>query len=293
MNPQGGTELLFANLKKYVGTDWMSRINLILSFCHPNAINTNKFNIVWQHLHTDQGAIRGMYDQAFIDSVQQFIYVSNWQLQQYQEKFNISNANNLVIKNAIEPIEFKEKPSGKLRLIYTSMPNRGLDILLDSFALINRDVELIVYSSNIIYGKAYYDTMGNQHEALFNRCKTMKNVIYKGFAVNKAVRQALQQVHILAYPSTFEETSCLAAIEAGAAGCKIVTTRYGALPETCGQYATLVEQTTSRQDLVKNYAQALTDAIDNYDSNLKEQSDWFNQQYSWENRKHEWQTILK
>ena len=92
----------------------------------------------------------------------------------------------------------------------------------------------------------------------------MKNVVYKGYAMNKAVHKAVQQAHILAYPSIFEETSCLAAIEAGAAGCKIVTTDYGALKETCGDWASYIEFTPNRRELVQNYAELLQKEIDNY-----------------------------
>lgn len=295
MKPQGGTELLYNNLIKYVGTDWQKNVNLVLSFCHQGILNPNKTNVLWQHLHTDQGAIRGMQDRTFIDSVDHFVYVSNWQLQQYRTRFDISDADNRVIKNAIEPIEFLEKPKDRLRLIYTSMPNRGLSVLLDAFPLLNRDVELVIYSSNIIYGKSYYDMMGTSHEPLFNRARTMKNVSYKGFAANKAVRLALQQSHILAYPSTFEETSCIAAIEAGAAGCQIVTTDLGALPETCGQWAQFTEYTPDHASLVDAYVQMLRTAVDNYTPDsvqLAEQSQWFNNEYSWNNRAKEWGTFL-
>lgn len=291
--PRGGTELLYQNLLKYIGSDWQKNVNLILSFCHTGMIDPSKSNIVWQHLHTDQGAIAGMIDPEFINKIQKFVYVSNWQKEQFLNKFNISHCDNRVIKNAIEPIEYKEKPRGKLRLIYTSMPNRGLDVLLDAFQLIDRDVELHIYSSNIIYGKSYSDMIGNRDDKLFNNARTMKNVTLKGFATNKAVRLALHNSHILAYPSIYEETSCLSAIEAGAAGCKIVTTNLGALPETCGKYAKFVS--SDKNTLVEEYAQALIETIDSYDEksyNLKEQSDWFNSQYSWEIRALEWKTFL-
>lgn len=247
---------------------------------------------MWQHLYTDQGAITGMSNQNFIDAIQHFVWVSNWQMNQFKEKYDLSNANNHVIKNAIEPIPYMEKPTDRLRLIYTSMPNRGLEILLDAFPLVQRDVELVIYSSNIIYGKGYHDMMGAAHDQLFVRAKAMKNVIYKGYVMNKAIRLALQQSHILAYPSIFPETSCLAAIEAGAAGCKIVTTDFGALPETCGEYATYVPYTMDRRALAHTYAQVLTETIDTYQNNMYNQSNWFNTQYSWENRKHEWEHLL-
>lgn len=292
MTPIGGSEILYNNLIKYTGQDWQKNINLIMSFCDPARINTSKLNILWQHLMTDQGAVTGMQHSEFVDMPDHYVYVSNWQLNQFKDTFNINHVSNHVIKNAIEPIEYREKPTGKIRLIYTSMPDRGLEVLLDAFQIMNRDdVELVVYSSNIIYGKGYSDSRAGIYDHLFHRCKTTPGIIYKGYAMNKAVRMALQSSHILAYPSIYEETSCLAAIEAGAAGCKIVTTDLGALPETCDKWATYVPHVFDRRELAENYAKILNNEIDNYAStcyNSKEQSDWFNNEYSWVNRSKEW-----
>lgn len=292
MKPSGGTELLYKNLIKYVGQDWFEKINLVPSFCNPSVIDPSKINVIWQHLSYDQNAIASIVDKNFVDSIDHFVYVSQWQLDQFKNRFPIQDAHNIVIRNAIEPIEFIEKPTNKIKLIYTSMPNRGLDILLDAFEMIDQsNVELTIYSSNIIYGTQYNTMIGNHYDKLFHRCKTMKNVIYKGYAMNTAVRKSLQQSHILAYPSTYEETSCLAAIEAGAAGCKIVTTNLGALSETCGEYASFVEYTRDRQKLVEDYAEKLQFEVNNYHDlcyNIKNQSNWFNNFYSWEKRSKEW-----
>jgi glycosyltransferase involved in cell wall biosynthesis len=231
----------------------------------------------------------------FLAAVDHFVYVSDWQLDQFKNKYNIGHVNNHVIKNAITPIEFKPKPKDRIQLIYTSMPARGLEVLLDAFEIIDRDdVDLTIYSSNIIYGKTY--NPADNAQQLFHRARAMKNVYYRGYALNQAVRKSLQTAHILAYPSTFPETSCLSAIEAGAAGCKIVTTDFGALPETCGDWATLVPYIEDRQALTKEYAQALNTAIDNYESecyNIKEQSDWFNETYSWDRRAKEWKQFFE
>jgi glycosyltransferase involved in cell wall biosynthesis len=293
MTPIGGSELLHNNLFKYTGRDWEQHINLVLSFCNPSIIDPNRLNVIWQHLHTDQGATRGMWDPNFVNSVDHYVYVSNWQLNEFKKVLSIDHLNNHVIKNAIEPIEFKEKPKDKIRLMYTSMPDRGLEILLEAWRIMNRkDVELVVYSSNIIYGKGYSDSRRGQYDRLFNACKTTPGIVYKGYGMNQAVRKALQSAHILAYPSIYPETSCLAAIEAGAAGCKIVTTDFGALPETCGGWATHVPYTANFQELAENYADTLNKSIDNYwtDSyNIVEQSQWFNDAYSWTNRATEWQ----
>lgn len=288
----GGSEILRNNLIKYTGSEWESRINLISSFTDPRFLDPNRINVVWQHLYTDQGAAQGMSYREFTDHINHYVYVSNWQLDQFKQDFGVEHFSNFVIKNAIEPIEFKEKPTDKIRLIYTSMPDRGLEVLLKSWKILNRkDIELYVYSSNIIYGKGYSDSRFGKYEHLFHQCKTAPGIVYKGYAMNQAVRKALQTSHILAYPSIYPETSCLAAIEAGAAGCKIVTTDFGALSETCNNWAEYTPYTSDIDQLAESYADTLRKCIDNYSStryNIVEQSQWFNSYYSWETRRSEW-----
>jgi glycosyltransferase involved in cell wall biosynthesis len=294
MRPLGGSEILNNNLLKYTGQDWQKNVNLVLSVCDSTYIDPNRVNVIWQHLAYDQGAIRGMADADFIKSVDHFVYVSNWQRHQFEQRFATNLSENHVIKNAIEPIEFKEKPTDKIKLIYTSTPNRGLEVLLKAFKMLDRrDIELTVFSSNIIYGKGYSNQLAGAHDHLFHQCRTTPGIIYRGYAMNKAVRQALQSSHILAYPSIYEETSCLAAIEAGAAGCKIVTTNLGALPETCDSWATYVDyQYGDDLDLLaERFAQTLNYEIDKYWENsytIKDQSDWFNDHYSWNHRAQQW-----
>lgn len=294
MRPLGGSEILNNNLLKYTGQDWQKTVNLVLSVCDPAYIDPSRVNVIWQHLAYDQGAIRGMADNNFIQAVDHFVYVSDWQRQQFEQRFATNLSENHVIKNAIEPIEFKEKPTDKIKLIYTSTPNRGLEVLLKAFKILDRrDIELTVFSSNIIYGKGYSNQLAGAHDHLFHQCKTTPGIVYRGYAMNKAVRQALRSSHILAYPSIYEETSCLAAIEAGAAGCKIVTTNLGALPETCNSWATYVDyQYGDDLDLLaERFAQTLNYEIDKYWENsytIKDQSDWFNDHYSWNHRAQQW-----
>ena len=294
MRPLGGSEILNNNLLKYTGQDWQKTVNLVLSVCDPAYIDPSRVNVIWQHLAYDQGAIAGMGDSNFIQAIDHFVYVSQWQLEQFENRFAINLSQNHVMRNAIESIEFKEKPKDKIKLIYTSTPNRGLEILLKAFKILNRkDIELTVFSSNIIYGKGYSNQLAGTHDHLFHQCRTTPGIVYRGYAMNKAVRQALQSSHILAYPSIYEETSCLAAIEAGAAGCKIITTNLGALPETCDKWATYVDyQYGNDLDLLaERYAQTLNTAIDSYWENsytMNDQSRWFNEQYSWHTRATEW-----
>jgi glycosyltransferase involved in cell wall biosynthesis len=292
--PQGGSDIMLDGLRKHVEVP--EDVNIIMSVCDEKMIKSGMKNIVWQHLSYDQEFTQGLKDKYFLRQVDTFVYISHWQHEKFRYMHHIPLHNSVVIKNAIEPIEFIERPKGeKKKLIYTSAPFRGLDILLDSFALLNRDdIELDVYSSTIMYGSDYAQYTGNQYDPIFDRARSLKGVNYKGYASNDEVKKALQSSDIFAYPSIFEETCCLAMVEAGAAGCQMVTTNIGALAETGSEFATLVPIQASREEIVSSYAQALNDAIDNPKSldTLKLQSDFYNANYSWDNRKKDWEKLF-
>lgn len=297
MKPMGGTEILYENLKSVLGSEISPNINLMLSTCRHEYIQEGKINILWQQLSYDQDNVQLMKDKSFVDKVDYFIYGSNWQFEKFRYYFGIPESKSTVIKNAIRKIEFVPKrKTEKLKLIYTSTPWRGLGILLDAFEKLDRDdVVLDVYSSTIIYGKGYQQLTQGMYDELFARAKRMKNVNYMGYASNDGIRKAVQKAHIYTYPSVFEETSCLSALEAGAAGCKMLVTNFGALYETCSEWATYVSYTPDRQILVDRYTKLLEQTIDNYrhdDPMHERQSEFFNTFWSWQNRIPQWRDLL-
>ena len=297
---KGGTELLKEGLEKHTSFKEYDNINLLTSTPNQDKVRYTKKNVLWQHLNYADESLALMKDPAFMKAINATVYVSHWQLEKFRYLFQVPLHNAYVIRNAIEPIEFKPKSKdGKLKLIYTSTPFRGLSILLDVFEMLNRDdIELEVYSSTAIYSSGYQAAYGDLYKDLFDRAKSMKNVNYHGYAENKDIHRALQEAHILAYPSIFEETACLAMIEAGAAGCSLVTTDLGALPETGSMYANMMTIKSDEKDIKVAYAQHLNKAINEYwdKSNqemLKEQSDFYNKFYSWERRAKEWNNFFE
>lgn len=293
--PRGGADLMIRGLQKHIGVP--EDINIINSACNPSLVDEDKINVLWQHIPADQELVAGMRDKYFLRTIDAFVYVSHWQHEKFRYLHQIPLDNAVVIKNAIDPIEFLPKPSGdKIKLIHTSVPYRGLDILLDSIELLSRDdIELDVYSSTIIYGSEYAKSEGGKYEPILNRARKMRGVNLIGYASNADVRKALQQAHIFAYPCIFEETACLSMIEAGAAGCKMVATNIGGLPETGSEWATLVPIQATREALVRSYASVLNDTIDICKSGFsgdEEQSEFYNRNYSWDNRAPQWHKLF-
>jgi glycosyltransferase involved in cell wall biosynthesis len=293
--PQGGSDIMLKNLYKYVNVP--DDVNIIMSRCDESLIVEGKKNIVWVHIPHNQPLVQDITNKYFQRQVDAFVYVSHWQHEKFRFVHQIPLHNTYVIKNAIKPIEFIEKPTtGKKKIVFAAPPYRGLEPMLDSFALLGRDdVELDVYSSTIIYGSDYVKHEGDRYDYLFNRAKEMPNVNYKGYVPNTELRKALQKAHIFAYPNIFEETSCMTMIEAGAAGCQMITTNIGALPETGSEFATLVPIQADYKDLVSTYTELLNTEIDSdiLNSESLYQSEFYNKKYSWELRAKTWENLFK
>lgn len=294
--PRGGSDIMEEGLRKRIDFDDHGA-NLIVSRCLEELVDLDKKNIIWQHLNYNEPLTQGMLNKFFLRSIDAFVYVSHWQYEKFRYVFSCPTENVYIIKNAIEPIEFVERPKGeKIRLIYTSAPFRGLSVLLDAFEILNRDdVELDIYSSTIVYGSDYDKAHGETYADLFDRARSMSNVNYRGYATNAEIIQALQRAHIFAYPSVFEETCCLAMIEAGAAGCSIVSHNLGAIYETAAGFGNLLPVRVDEKLMAKYFSNAINETIENYDKNvdlLKYQSDYFNKYFSWNLILSQWNIML-
>lgn len=296
---RGGTELLRDGMIKHSKFSEYDNLNLLVATPDPSKVRFTKKNILWQHLNYSDESLAPMKDNAFMKSIDATVYVSHWQLEKFRYLFQVPLHNAYVIRNAIEPIEFKPKSKdGKLKLIYTSTPFRGLSILIDVMEQLDRDdIELDVYSSTSVYGSGYESHYYGVYDDLFNRARETKGVNYRGYAENEEIHKAVQDAHIFAYPSTFEETACLSMIEAGAAGCNLVTTDLGALPETGAAYAKMCTIKPDEKQIASAYSELLNYQIDNYWTNenqelIREQSDYFNKYYNWERRAKEWNELF-
>jgi len=299
MNPLGGSELAYNELLSRMSDHHKENINVILSNCHKELIDPKKINVLWQQLSHDQENVQQMNDVEFVNKIDAFVFVSHWQYEKFKKFFNVPGHKSVVIHNATNRFLPHKKPNNqKLKLIYTSMPNRGLELLIDSFEKLNRDdVEVDVYSSTIIYGSAYHRMHKDKYLGLFDRMIKVPNMYQKGYATNQEIRSALLNSHIMAYPSTFEETSCMSAIEALAAGCKLVSTNLGALPETGNIWADSITFDNDYKKSAIRFSKLLNNAIDTYWDNdvqekLKEQMEFYNKYYSWDFRIIQWQKLF-
>ena len=100
------------------------------------------------------------------------------------------------------------------------------------------------------------------------------------------------------YPSIFEETFCASALEALACGLHVITTNFGALPETCAEWPVYINYTLDHELMASSFAQAIdvtssylhTDVIQKH---LDEQQQYYKKFYSWEKKSIEWTNFLQ
>ncbi len=294
----GGSENQMRLLLKYLPDESFKDINLILNNANHDLIEKDKINVLWMHHFVNQAEAKNLSSKDFLDKIDWIVYNSNWNLEKHIYQFKIPESKCIVIRNAIEKIKASEKPKGKINLIYHTTPWRGLVQLLKIFKNLNlENVELNICSSTIIYGKKFDSVIGKSYEKIFEECKNTKNVNYFGFLENKKIIELLKKIHIFTHPSIWPETSCIAAIEAMAAGCQALTTNLGALYETCSPFGTFVNFDRNLENLEKNYGKALVETVKNYWSEenqkkLKLQHEVINSTYSWNVRSIEWKNFF-
>lgn len=294
--PMGGTELMYEELMRRLPQETKDKYSI---FNYVAYADFSKPTIYWNQLSYDQNAVQFLSDPQNVEKIDKFVFVSHWQSEMYRKVFNIPGYKTAVIKNA--SIGTENRVSGKrdkVRLCYTSTPWRGLDVLVKAWKLLDpKDCELHVFSSTKIYGKDFAISASGEYEDLFDECRETQGIVYRGFSTNESLRNELHTFDILAYPNTFEETSCIAVIESLAAGLRVVTSNLGALPETTEGWARMYPYLMNKDMHAEVFASILKEEIEKIktgelDDHLSLQKQVYSTRWSWDERIKEWIDLL-
>ena len=295
--PLGGTELILANLQEAL-PELTSQVQIMMSRPETYAFE-DRPRILWCQDLPQDPAVAVLKDQSYRTKFNHIVFASHWQQQQYNMYLGIPYNEGVVIKNAVPYREsvFPKPYEGKLKFIYTSTPHRGLAILgaaAEVLAKEREDWELHVYSSLNIYG---WHEQDKEFEPLYDILRKNPHIIYHGTQSNADVRQALDESHVFVYPSVYAETSCMAVQEAMMAGCLVITSNYGALPETCAEWSWMFSYDERPEAMIVNTVGRMREALDTYGSKhteytLRAQSNYYQQFYSFESRIPTWKSLL-
>jgi glycosyltransferase involved in cell wall biosynthesis len=254
------------------------------------------FHVSWLHLTPDQKAMAPLA--AMTPMIDCAVFVSETQRRMVGYRGaarvignGIAPAFENMFASADELRDAKEN-----RAVYTSMPYRGLRLLVDVINAMQTQTRFDVYS-----GMYTYRAPENNLPALYDLVGRGPRTQYHAPVAQPALAAQLRSAAFLAYSCTFVETYCIAALEAIAAGLKVVSTELGALEETTLGFADLLPITAemSDDDVVTQYAALLERNIAAF---LDQPEAWAEQRFmqsqavnrlcSWRARAIEWENLL-
>jgi glycosyltransferase involved in cell wall biosynthesis len=303
MNPLGGTELQMNELVKRLPKHYWDKVQITTSVPEKEPLAKDKVNILWQKNSYDQGNLSPWFkNKDNHKKYDWYVFNSHWNYEKFRIYFDIPTDRSVVIKNAIPTTKWvKRDPYKKgdpIKLIHVSTPWRGLNVLLGAMQLVkNPLITLDLYSSTQVYGTSFMEQNDDRYKPLYEQAKSLKNVNYIGYKPNHEVIDAMQYTHIFAYPSVWEETFCISAIESMAAGNMAVVTNFGALFETCAEFAHYVNYDKDFKTLARKFAVALDFIADNLHEDkmqerLQAQTNFYREYYNWDLRVGEWISLL-
>jgi len=226
------------------------------------------------------------------------VFASHWLQEQFYLYMGIPYSKGTVMYDSIDPIPDHEKSNpedGKLKLIYFLPPERGLDYLFVVYNELSNqhdNLELDVYCD--------IDRKHDDYKDLANVINNHPKINYRGVVSNDKIREQLQETHIFAYPNVYQETSCIALIEALSAGCYCIHPGLGALKETSLGLTQMYSFQDDRQKHIDTFYVELKKAIllhnHSYDyvkANTETTKAIADYKYDWAIREGQWNKLFE
>ena len=240
-----------------------------------------------------------------VDQVDKFLCLSDWHRDFVHAHHGIPKEKIALTCNGIDFKRFDQPVVRQgYRLIYSSSPDRGLDTLLYLFDFLKKELpklELHIYYGFNNWKKAIQ--MRNNADELkkMNELKAAMNkpgVFNHGRIGQKELAAEFLKSDLWAYPTDFEETFCITAIECQAAGIPILSSNYAGLRTTVSNSGILLGNGQKGQSYTKEYRIKFTEEcmkLLTIPAYWKEWSDKGKQnalKYSWQNCALKWKGLF-
>jgi 2-polyprenyl-3-methyl-5-hydroxy-6-metoxy-1,4-benzoquinol methylase/glycosyltransferase involved in cell wall biosynthesis len=192
--------------------------------------HNSKLNLWWLHdlaLKRNSG-----FANAHLVNVDKILTVSEFHRNQVSEIYDIRKEHIIATTNGVDYDLFddlKDSVREPNSLFYMARPERGL------MNLVGPESIMEMLPDCHLYVCGYDNTvpqMESMYKYLWSRCEELPNVTNLGHLGKKELYRALSKTMLYVYPTTFEDTSCIAALEANAAGVPFMAHEIAALPET-------------------------------------------------------------
>lgn len=211
---------------------------------------------------------------ARAESIDYVLTLSDWHRQHVRGLYPFLSSKLRRVRNGIHRPYFDQAPERATRLVYTSSPDRGLDILLELWPEVRKhvpDAEFCYAYAPVYWEIAKQDATVGAHAARIAELSEQDGVHNVGPLSQPEIAELMCSSLVWAAPSwntpfdvAFQETSCIGAMEAQAAGCVVVASNWGALPETV-QVGQLVDRVTEKR-WRKAFVNAIVEGLKNEDT---------------------------
>jgi glycosyltransferase involved in cell wall biosynthesis len=177
----------------------------------------------------------------FLDKIDKIILLSEWHKSFFQSYYQIPDNKIVIIGNGITindfiPITEKQKN----RFIWTSCLTRGIERCIEIIQTIHDvfpDTELHIFRN--------YENYGNFVESI----KDLTYIHFHGNVNNKQIIEEFKKSDYWFYPTTFNETYCISALESQMSGCIAISTDVASLNTTVGDHGLLIKNTLSNKEI--------------------------------------------
>jgi glycosyltransferase involved in cell wall biosynthesis len=302
MQPRGATEIQMEMLYKHVPKELLDQVQICTSIPGKVPLDPNKINILWQKNSWDQPNLQQFFgNKARHKEYDWYVFNSHWNYEKFRYFFDIPTERSVVIKNGTNNFPQRKiyKKGEPIKILHHNTPWRGLNVLLRAMQEIkNPNITLDVYSSTQVYGDAFKKQQDEQFQPLYDQAKELPNVNYIGYKPNEYILKHMTDYDLYVYPSVFEETSCVSALEALAAGVHVITNNFGALYETCSEWPVYITYNTDYESMAKDTAAAIEVTAsylheDFIQDHLEEQQKFYKRFYNWQKKGMEWESFLR
>ncbi len=255
VNPAGPH---YISVREFVNIDHFDAVIVIRGFLELFQKWKAKKHFLWMSDSYKSLKTYGLGDKRIADHLDGLFLLSQWHVDTLCQSSGFPKDKTWIVNNGIYPDYFAgtEKRHPK-RLIYSSAPDRGLIYLPRIYEALKRrhpDLELHVFSSLDKYyqgwSKGYRE---NENVQLYQTLSNMPGCTLHGSILQKELAREYMKSSLLIYPSNFEETSCITAMEAMAGGCAIVTSHLGALKETIQGAGVFIDQKPGSDEYIQRF----------------------------------------
>jgi len=218
-----------------------------------------------------------------INKIDGVVTLTQWHKQHTIDFYDIDESKIHIIGNGIEPNIFKNNiKKQKNKFIWSSHGYRGIDIMLDYFHIIKKeivDAELYIYRDITAFSDYALEEM-----------KKYNYFHYGGKISNDDIIKEFQSSDVWFYPTNFEETYCISALEAQMAKCFCISSHLGGLIETVSDRGILLKEpiysSYYKDKMISETIKVLKD--DKLKKEYQEKGYKWAKEQSWKNRSKKW-----